>query len=301
MGLPVTASGGCSPTISIQQRQPPGVDTVIPTYTVSRLSQTSRARAQLDRGANGCVFTDAARMKGEHPGTANVTAFNNHTIRNCQLVHGGAYATSDQGPCIIEINQSPYCPEGDFILSCIQLEQDGCIVHDKSAQASGISPHIEKDGHRFPLYIENGLVYLPMRPCTDGEWETLPHIRFTSPSSWDPRCMDTRISSVHTSNSSPHEGSPVSVSRADVRSFGTHSIAGELRAAAAVHRMHRSANAPPLRRSPRAHNPPALPSSPSVEGEVLDPTLSKKKRKDAGETETDTPDDAEISAVLATN
>ena len=161
-----------------------------------------------------------------------------------------------KGPCIIEINQSPHCPEGNFILSCIQMEHDGCIVCDKSTQASGFSPYIEKDGHHFPLYIENGLVYLPMRPCTDEEWDTLPHIQFTSPSPWDPLCMDTPILPATATASPSHDALPLSVSRADVRSFGTQFVAGELRAAARVHRSQVVANSPICDAAPVLTSPP---------------------------------------------
>ena len=76
-----------------------------------------------------------------------------------------------------------------------------------------------------------------------------------------------------------------------MRSFASQFIAGELHATANVHRLHRSqvTSTPQLQRSPRAHNPPSLPSSPSDDGELLDSTLSKKKKRNAGETDIDAP------------
>jgi hypothetical protein len=46
------------------------------------------------------------------------------------------------------------------------------------------------DGYVFPLSIWEGLPYLAMRPCTDDEFDTLPHVIFTSDVDWDPRILD---------------------------------------------------------------------------------------------------------------
>ena len=50
------------------------------------------------------------------------------------------------------------------------------------------------DGHIIPLDIINGLPYTPMRPFTDKEWDTLPHVQLTSDGEWDPRVLDHSIS-----------------------------------------------------------------------------------------------------------
>ena len=45
-------------------------------------------------------------------------------------------------------------------------------------------------GFCIPMKITNGLPYIKMRPFTDEEWNTLPHIEMTSPEQWDPRKFD---------------------------------------------------------------------------------------------------------------
>ena len=46
-------------------------------------------------------------------------------------------------------------------------------------------------GYIFPLSIRDGLPYLDMRPYTDDEFNTLPHVVFTtSDVDWDPRILD---------------------------------------------------------------------------------------------------------------
>ena len=49
------------------------------------------------------------------------------------------------------------------------------------------------DGYVHPLNFVNGLAYLPLRPFTDKEWETLPHVIWTSDERWDPSSSDRSL------------------------------------------------------------------------------------------------------------
>jgi hypothetical protein len=42
----------------------------------------------------------------------------------------------------------------------------------------------------MPLSIQNGLTRLKIRPYTDQEFETLPHVKMTSELEWDPSVLD---------------------------------------------------------------------------------------------------------------
>ena len=42
----------------------------------------------------------------------------------------------------------------------------------------------------IPLTIKNGLARLQMRPYTDKEWDTVPHVFFTSETEWEPSVLD---------------------------------------------------------------------------------------------------------------
>jgi hypothetical protein len=44
------------------------------------------------------------------------------------------------------------------------------------------------------LDIVSGLPFLKMRPFTDSEWHTLPHVILTSDADWDPSVLDQLIS-----------------------------------------------------------------------------------------------------------
>ena len=50
------------------------------------------------------------------------------------------------------------------------------------------------EGYVLPLNFKSGLPYLPICPYTDQEWNTLPHIIFTSDIDWDPSGADFHIS-----------------------------------------------------------------------------------------------------------
>ena len=49
---------------------------------------------------------------------------------------------------------------------------------------------ITLDGFVLPLNVQQGLARLPMRPFTDSEWDSLPHVFMTSDLDWDPSVLD---------------------------------------------------------------------------------------------------------------
>ena len=61
-------------------------------------------------------------------------------------------------------------------------------------KAGGLQCITTVDGYALPLDIIRGLPYLSMQPYTDDEWNTLPHVVFTSDATWDPSAMDNVIS-----------------------------------------------------------------------------------------------------------
>ena len=46
----------------------------------------------------------------------------------------------------------------------------------------------------MPLDVVNGLAYLKIRPYTDQEYESLPHVVLTSDDKWDPQSVDVNLS-----------------------------------------------------------------------------------------------------------
>jgi hypothetical protein len=59
--------------------------------------------------------------------------------------------------------------------------------------AGGLQRIMTVEGYVHPLNIRNGLAHAIMRPYTDEEWETLPHVIWTSDEEWDPTILDHEI------------------------------------------------------------------------------------------------------------
>jgi len=66
-------------------------------------------------------------------------------------------------------------------------------VDDRSCKVGGTQCITTNDGYVFPMDIRDGLPYLTLRPFTDEEWETLPHVVMTSDEDWDPSVLDNKI------------------------------------------------------------------------------------------------------------
>jgi hypothetical protein len=54
----------------------------------------------------------------------------------------------------------------------------------------GLQPIQTNDGYAIPINIKDGLPYVQIRPYTDEEWDTLPHVILTSDVDWDPTDLD---------------------------------------------------------------------------------------------------------------
>ena len=76
------------------------------------------------------------------------------------------------------------------------MESFGINVDDKSMKLrAGQQRLTSPEGFVFPLDFSNGLPYLPIRPFTDHEWNTLPHVLLTADTEWDPSVHDMDTSS----------------------------------------------------------------------------------------------------------
>ena len=83
--------------------------------------------------------------------------------------------------------------KGTSIISCGQMEHYGNEVDDRSMKVGGRQCIQTLDGYIIPLNIHNGLVYLPMEPYAQEEWDTLPHVMMTGPGRWDPKVIDNAL------------------------------------------------------------------------------------------------------------
>jgi hypothetical protein len=88
------------------------------------------------------------------------------------------------------MHQYAYVGKGETIHSSGQLEAHKQAVHDRSIKVGGKQRIETLDGYFIPLYICQGLPYMSIRPYTDTEWESLPHVILTADTDWNPSVLD---------------------------------------------------------------------------------------------------------------
>jgi hypothetical protein len=85
--------------------------------------------------------------------------------------------------------------KGHSIHSPCQFESYKVTVDDKSVRAGGTQRIQTPDGYTIPLSIKDGLARLDIRPYTDQEWDSLPHVFLTDEANWDPSVLDHQYNS----------------------------------------------------------------------------------------------------------
>jgi hypothetical protein len=118
----------------------------------------------------------------------------NHQLTSRPIISAGGVSKSHVGPVILICNQYAHHGKGKSIHSPVQLESFLHEVNDRSIKLGG-KQHIKTiDGYIFSLDFCDGLPYLPLRPYTDDEWDSLPHVLMTSDQDCDPTTFDNTIS-----------------------------------------------------------------------------------------------------------
>ena len=145
----------------------------------------------IDRGANGGVAGADVRVIASTRRAVNVQGISEHQVTDLKIVTAGGVVQTQRGPVIAILNQYAHIGTGKTIHSSVQLEEFGLEVNEKSVRVPGGLQHIKTpDGYVLPIQIKDGLPYVALRPYTDDEWETLPHIHWTRDSDWDPAVFD---------------------------------------------------------------------------------------------------------------
>ena len=167
------------------------------TYRVSKHAERSWA-ALIDRGANGGIAgRDTREVDPEATcKTIDLSGIDDHTVRNLRVSAFGATVRTTKGEVILIMNQYAGMPDGKTIHSCGQMEYHKTQVNDKSAKAVGDHYNaclVLNEGHLIPISFVNGLPYIRMRPYTDEEFRTLPHLHLTSDRDWDPSILDYTV------------------------------------------------------------------------------------------------------------
>ncbi len=191
----MSSSRGKKPTSAVKKSTTRQAKMHMVTYTVSNSSRVKSTKALVDRGSNGIVSGADTRIidKSISGSTVHIQGHDNHQVNNIPIVTAGGVIQTQHGPVIAILHNSAHIGKGHTILSAIQLEHFGCNVDEKSIRFGGKQSIQTADGYVIPIDIRNGLSYINLRPFTDKEWDTLPHVIMTSANDWDPGEYDHNL------------------------------------------------------------------------------------------------------------
>ena len=150
-------------------------------YNISKTVSSTKG-SLIDRGANGGLAGNDVRVIFKHnpPRLIDVSGTGGHNVKNIEIVTAGGVVTSQRGEVILILNQYALLGTGCTIHSSIQLEHYKIKVDDRSLCHGGAQTISTPDNYIHPLDFINGLAYIKIRPYTDEEWDSLPHVMWTS-------------------------------------------------------------------------------------------------------------------------
>jgi hypothetical protein len=114
-------------------------------------------------------------------------------LTNIPIVTAGGAVLSQHGPVIAILNQYAFVGRGCSIHSLGQLEWYKHVNVRSKKVKCGLQRIKTIDGYIHPINIVNGLAYTSLRPFTDEEWDTLPHVIWTEDADWDPHVLDCSL------------------------------------------------------------------------------------------------------------
>ncbi|EEC42564.1 predicted protein [Phaeodactylum tricornutum CCAP 1055/1] len=165
-------------------------------YSISRHSVAETTSSLIDRGANGGLAGSDVKILNKTGRSASITGINDHPLPDLDIVTAAGLVESQHGPIIVILHQYAHHGKGKTIHSSAQLEYYKNIVEDRSRVLGGKQRIITLDDYVIPLHVRQGLAYMDMRPPSDAEFDTLPHVVLTSDVDWDPSIIDNEIDLV---------------------------------------------------------------------------------------------------------
>jgi hypothetical protein len=148
----------------------------------------------IDRGANGDVAGNKVHIIFKTNYTVDIKDIDIHRCPNIDIGTVGSVIQTNKGPVIGIINQYALLTKGSSIHSPCQFEWYKNDVNDKSILVPGGLQWIQTlDGYIIPdgyISIQDGLTCFNIRPYTDQEFETLPHVIRMSELEWDPSVLE---------------------------------------------------------------------------------------------------------------
>ena len=159
------------------------------TYVVS-VHRLAIFLSLIDRGANGGICGDDLRRISLTDRSINVQGIGNPQLQGLAIRTSGATTRTQRGDVVLIFHQYAYHGRGKSIHSSLQLDDNGVKVNAPPVSLNGEQSLLTDDGYAIPLDFNNGLNYLNLRPFTDDELETQPHVIMTRNMVWSPSRYD---------------------------------------------------------------------------------------------------------------
>jgi len=150
----------------------------------------SKRGTLVDRGANGGILGNDAKVIFKRNKTVDVTGIDNHELNALPMVDATAKAITDKGPVILILRNYAYHGLNRTLHSAGQIEWYLNKAYDTSMKVGGRQVIKTVNGYYVPINIIRGLPYIQMEPNTAEEFDTLPHAILTQGGEWDPTVLD---------------------------------------------------------------------------------------------------------------
>jgi hypothetical protein len=148
----------------------------------------------IDRGANRGVAASDVCVIFKTNRSVDMQGIDNHCCTNIEISTVCGVIPSHKCPVIGIMHQYVLLKRDSSIHSPCQFKWYKNDVHDKSILVPGGLQCIQTlDGYIIPLSVQDGLTRLKIRPYTDREFETLPHVILTSELEWDPSVLEHKF------------------------------------------------------------------------------------------------------------
>jgi len=143
-----------------------------------------------DRGANGSMLGNDAKVIFKRNWTADVAGVDNYELNALPMVNATAKTVADEGPVILVLRNHAYHGLNRTPHSAGQIEWCQNKACDTSVKVGGRQVIKTVDGCCIPINVIRGLPHMHMEPNAAKEFDTLPHVMLTQGGEWDPAALD---------------------------------------------------------------------------------------------------------------
>jgi len=162
------------------------------TYRVSNYSTDRKLGSLIDGGCNGGLAGNDVKVLETTQKTVSVSGIADAKLEDVPIGNVAGLVQSNKGPIVCIFNQYAIHGKDKTIHSSLQLRSFLNDINDIPKSLPGGKQQLTtSDGFVIPLAIRDGLCYMDMRPPTDEELDTLPHVIMTSDDEWNTTSMDS--------------------------------------------------------------------------------------------------------------